>query len=89
MDELLKEMEAIERDNLIYHAKSEERRRIRAEIKRKKEERKYRITQSALGIILALLGVGSIFIDYDITAAAFLVPLGLYVAFTKEHVLDI
>jgi uncharacterized membrane protein len=89
MDELLKEMEAIERDNLIYHARSEERRKMRAEIKRKKEERKYRIIQSTLGIVLALLGVGSVFIDYDITAAVFFIPLGLYVAFTKERVLDV
>lgn len=46
------------------------------------------LIQKLIGLVLALLGVLSIYPTHDITFAVFAVPLGLYVMFTKKNVTD-
>lgn len=46
------------------------------------------IKQKILGATLAVLGLVSIIPTLDITAACFFVPLGVYMMFTRENVLD-
>jgi hypothetical protein len=36
------------------------------------------------GIGLSLVGIASVFVEGDLTACMFLLPLGLYAIFTKE-----
>lgn len=50
---------------------------------------KHRTKQRIVGLLFALLGVASIFIEYDGTVALFAVPIGIAVAFTKQDVLSI
>lgn len=44
-----------------------------------------RIKQIIKGAALTMLGIVSIFIDNDATAAILIIPLGLYVIFTEEN----
>ena len=62
------------------------RKRQRAAAKR----RKYFLIQRAVGLVLVATNVLAAYVlDGDITAAVFLVPLGIYLMLTKEQVLEI
>lgn len=50
----------------------------------KKQKRK----QIIVGLILIILGILSITIENDATAAVLVVPLGVYAIFTKEKIFD-
>lgn len=62
---------------------------IRAERKaRRKAERIYYIKQKLSGLTMAAIGILIPFImDGDATASLFVLPLGLYLLFTKEKVM--
>ena len=59
----------------------------RAERKaRRKAEAIYYIKQKLAALTLALVSIASIFIDYDIIVCVFLLPIAIYIFFTKEKV---
>ena len=62
----------------------------RAERKaRRKEEKIYYIKQKLSGLTLASIGILIPFVcDGDATASLLVLPLGLYLLFTKEKVMD-
>ena len=69
---------------------------VEREAKRRKRQRaaaqrrKYFLIQRAVGLVLVAANVLAAYVlDGDITAAVFLVPLGIYLMFTKEQVLEI
>lgn len=69
---------------------------VEREAKRRKRQRaaaqrrKYFLIQRSVGLVLVAANVLAAYVlDGDITAAVFLVPLGIYLMFTKEQVLDI
>lgn len=69
---------------------------VEREAKRRKRQRaaaqrrKYFLIQRAVGLVLVAANVLAAYVlDGDITAAVFLVPLGIYLMLTKEQVLDI
>lgn len=69
---------------------------VEREAKRRKRQRaaaqrrKYFLIQRAVGLVLVATNVLAAYIlDGDITAAVFLVPLGIYLMLTKEQVLEI
>lgn len=54
------------------------------------QRRKYFLIQRSVGLALVAANVLAAYVlDGDITAAVFLVPLGIYLMLTKEQVLDI
>ncbi|QHJ73851.1 hypothetical protein [Butyrivibrio phage Idris] len=54
------------------------------------QRRKYFLIQRSVGLVLVAANVLAAYVlDGDITAAVFLVPLGIYLMLTKEQVLDI
>lgn len=56
---------------------------------RRKAERIYYVKQKLSGLTLAAIGILIPFIcDGDATASVLLVPLGLYILFTREKVMD-
>lgn len=52
-----------------------------------KDKLLYFLKQKLSGVVLVAVGIGSIFIDMDITAATLIVPMGIYVTFTKQRVM--
>lgn len=69
---------------------------VEREAKRRKRQRaaaqrrKYFLIQRAVGLVLVATNMLAAYIlDGDITAAALLVPLGIYLMLTKEQVLEI
>lgn len=69
---------------------------VEREAKRRKRQRaaaqrrKYFLIQRAVGFVLVAANVLAAYVlDGDITAAVFLVPLGIYLMLTKEQVLEI
>ena len=55
---------------------------------RRKAETTYYIKQKLSGLILAIIGIIIPFMmDGDATASLFILPLGLYLLFTKEKVM--
>ena len=55
---------------------------------RSRAERAYFLKQKLCGLVLATIGiVVPIVCDGDVTASLLLVPMGLYVLFTKEKVM--
>jgi hypothetical protein len=69
---------------------------VEREAKRRKRQRaaaqrrKYFLIQRAVGLVLVAANVLAAYVlDGDITAAVFLVPLGIYLMLTKEQVLEI
>ena len=69
---------------------------VEREAKRRKRQRaaaqrrKYFLIQRAVGLVLVVANVLAAYaLDGDITAAVFLVPLGIYLMLTKEQVLEI
>ena len=69
---------------------------VEREAKRRKRQRaaaqrrKYFLIQRAVGLVLVATNVLAAYVlDGDITAAVFLVPLGIYLMLTKEQVLEI
>lgn len=69
---------------------------VEREAKRRKRQRaaaqrrKYFLIQRSVGLVLVAANVLAAYVlDGDITAAVFLVPLGIYLMLTKEQVLDI
>ncbi len=69
---------------------------VEREAKRRKRQRavaqrrKYFLIQRAVGLwLVATSIIAAYFMDGDITAAVFLVPLGIYLMLTKDKVLDI
>lgn len=54
------------------------------------QRRKYFLIQRSVGLVLVAANILAAYVlDGDITAAVFLVPLGIYLMLTKEQVLDI
>ena len=54
------------------------------------QRRKYFLIQRSVGLVLIAANVLAAYVlDGDITAAVFLVPLGIYLMLTKEQVLEI
>ena len=54
------------------------------------QRRKYFLIQRSVGLVLVAANVlAACVLDGDITAAVFLVPLGIYLMLTKEQVLEI
>ena len=54
------------------------------------QRRKYFLIQRSVGLVLVAANVLAAYVlDGDITAAVFLVPLGIYLMLTKEQVLEI
>lgn len=54
------------------------------------QRRKYFLIQRAVGLVLVATNIIAAYaLDGDITAAVFLVPLGIYLMLTKEQVLEI
>jgi hypothetical protein len=54
------------------------------------QRRKYFLIQRSVGLVLVAANVLAAYVlDGDITAAVFLVPLGIYLMLTKEQLLDI
>ena len=54
------------------------------------QRRKYFLIQRSVGLVLVVANVLAAYVlDGDITAAVFLVPLGIYLMLTKEQVLEI
>lgn len=54
------------------------------------QRRKYFLIQRSVGLVLvAANALAAYVLDGDITAAVFLVPLGIYLMLTKEQVLEI
>lgn len=47
-----------------------------------------KLKQKLSGIVLVLLGIISVIPEHDATAAVLIVPLGLYLVFTREQVMD-
>lgn len=47
-----------------------------------------KLKQKLSGIVLVITGILSILPEMDATAAVLFVPLGLYLTFTKEQVMD-
>lgn len=45
------------------------------------------LKQKLMGLVMVVIGVLSVIPERDATAAVMLVPLGLYVLFTKKNVL--
>lgn len=69
---------------------------VEREAKRRKRQRaaaqrrKYFLIQRAVGLVLVAANILAAYVlDGDITAAVFLVPLGIYLMLTKEQVLEI
>lgn len=69
---------------------------VERDAKRRKRQRaaaqrhKYFLIQRSVGLVLVAANVLAAYVlDGDITAAVFLVPLGIYLMLTKEQVLDI
>lgn len=56
--------------------------------KRKREMLKYYIMQKLMGVVLILCSIIPILIENDGTVAVLFIPLGLYLIFTKEKVID-
>jgi hypothetical protein len=55
----------------------------------RRELQKRRLKQKLSGLLLVIISLVTIPInEYDATAALFLVPLGLYLIFTKEQWVD-
>ena len=48
---------------------------------------KEKIKQKLSGIVLVIVGILSVLPEHDATFALLVVPLGLYVTFTKEQVM--
>ena len=56
---------------------------------RRRAEATYYIKQKLSGLILAIIGIIIPFVmDGDATASILILPLGLYLLFTKEKVMD-
>jgi len=73
---------------VIDMAQREERRRKRRAAAAAR--RKYFLIQKAVGLALVIVNIAAIpVLDGDITAALILVPLGMYLVFTREKALDI
>ena len=54
------------------------------------KRRKYFFIQRSIGLALAAVNIAAVpLLDNDITAALIFVPLGIYMVFTHEKVLDI
>lgn len=47
-----------------------------------------KLKQKLSGIALIIAGILSVIPDHDATAAAIIVPLGLYLVFTREQVVE-
>lgn len=58
-------------------------------LRKQRAERRYFLRQRLAGLALIVTGIASIFIEYDITYCLAVVPLGLYVMFTKQKVMSI
>lgn len=53
-----------------------------------KKDRLYFIRQKIIGALMTLLGIATIFIEWDGTMALLLVPWGIWMIFSKEHLID-
>lgn len=52
-------------------------------------EIKYFIKQKLMGLLLVLLGIATMFLlDGDWTFAAFIIPIGLWLIFTRKMAID-
>lgn len=52
-------------------------------------EQKYFIKQKLMGLLLVLLGIATMFLlDGDFTFTAFIVPIGLWLIFTRSMAID-
>ena len=54
---------------------------------RKRAERNYFLKQKLSGLVMAAIGVVTAIISHDITFSVFVLPLGLYLLFTKEKIM--
>ena len=67
---------------------AEAKRIINAERKEKRESLRYKVKQKLLGVITIAVSIVSPFLlDGDATISLIMLPLGIYVLFTKEKVL--
>ena len=67
---------------------SEARRIINAERKAKRESLLYKLKQKLLGLLAIAVSIASpLLLDGDATISLFMLPLGLYLLFTKEKVI--
>ena len=53
----------------------------------KKAERNYFLKQKLSGVVFAAIGVVTAIISHDITFSLIVLPLGIYLIFTKEKVM--
>ena len=64
------------------------RRNRKKRAERRKQEKLYYIKQKIFGVIVAAFGILFPFVvDGDATMSLFIIPMGLYMIFTKEKVL--
>ena len=67
---------------------AEAKRIINAERKEKRESLRYKVKQKLLGVITIAVSIVSPFLlDGDATISLIMLPLGIYVLFTKEKVI--
>lgn len=67
---------------------SEARRIINAERKAKRESLLYKLKQKLLGLLAIAVSIASpLLLDGDATISVIMLPLGLYLLFTKEKVI--
>ena len=67
---------------------SEAKRIINAERKEKRESLRYKVKQKLLGVIAIAVSIVSPFLlDGDATISLIMLPLGIYILFTKEKVI--
>ena len=67
---------------------AEAKRIINAERKEKRESLRYKVKQKLLGVIVIAVSIVSPFLlDGDATISLIMLPLGIYVLFTKEKVI--
>lgn len=67
---------------------AEARRIVNAEIKQKKEKFLHKAKQKLLGILAIGVSIASPLLLGDATISIIMLPLGLYVLFTKENILN-
>lgn len=65
---------------------AEAKRIIKAENRQKKEEIIYKAKQKLIGFVLLSLSIASPLLIQDATISVIMLPLGIYVLFTKEKV---
>ena len=67
---------------------AETRRIINAEHKAKRESLLYKVKQKLLGVVAIAASIASpLLLDGDVTISLIMLPLGIYILFTKEKVI--